>query len=72
MFTPVEYGCVGLSEEEAYEIFGEGNVIVYHNAFKPLEHSLSREETVGYAKLVCVKSLDVSISYFFLNDNESL
>lgn len=67
VFTPVEYGSVGLSEEEAFEIFGQDNVIVYHNAFKPLEHALSRDETVGYAKLICVKSLDVRIRLNYLN-----
>lgn len=70
VFTPVEYGCVGLSEEEAYEIFGENNVVVYHNAFKPLEHGLSRDETVGYAKLVCVKSLDeLVVGFHVLSPN---
>lgn len=59
VFTPLEYGCVGMSEEDALAMFGEDNVVVYHNAFKPLEHALSRDVTVGYAKLVCVKSLEV-------------
>lgn len=61
VFTPLEYGCVGLSEEDAIKIFGADNIIVYHNAFKPLEHALSREDTVGYAKLICVRSSEVSI-----------
>lgn len=69
VFTPLEYGCVGMSEEEAREVFGDQNVIVYHNSFKPLEHALSREETVGYAKLVCVKTLDVGSPFIILENN---
>lgn len=59
VFTPLEYGCVGMSEEDALAMFGEDNVAIYHNAFKPLEHALSRDVTVGYAKLICVRSLQV-------------
>ncbi|KAK6644320.1 hypothetical protein RUM43_000587 [Polyplax serrata] len=70
VFTPLEYGAVGLSEEEAYEIFGQDNIIVYHNAFKPLEHALSRDETLGYAKLICVKSLDeLVVGFHVLSPN---
>ncbi|KAL0271435.1 UNVERIFIED_CONTAM: hypothetical protein PYX00_008532 [Menopon gallinae] len=74
VFTPLEYGCVGMSEEEAHEVFGEKNVIVYHNSFKPLEHALSREETVGYAKLICVKTLnstfqDLVVGFHILSPN---
>lgn len=35
VFTPLEYGCVGLSEEDAQEKYA--NVDVYHTNFTPLE-----------------------------------
>jgi len=38
VFTPIEYACVGYSEEDAIEKFGDA-VKVYANEFKPLEWS---------------------------------
>ena len=37
VFTPLEYGTVGLTEVEAKERFGEDNVATYHTKFQPLE-----------------------------------
>lgn len=37
VFTPLEYGCCGLSEEEAIKRFGNDNIEVYHSIFSPLE-----------------------------------
>jgi len=42
VFTPIEYSCVGLSEEDAIEKFGEDGIEVYHREFLPLEWSLSQ------------------------------
>jgi thioredoxin reductase (NADPH) len=36
VFTPLEYGCVGLSEEDAIKKFGKDNVRVYSSEFSPL------------------------------------
>lgn len=30
VFTPLEYGSVGYSEEEAKKVFGEENIKTYH------------------------------------------
>lgn len=61
VFTPLEYGCVGLAEEEAIKRFGEDDVEVYHSNFTPLEATLAkRDENKSYCKLVCVKSQNVS------------
>lgn len=30
VFTPIEYGCCGLSEAEAIEKYGEANIDVFH------------------------------------------
>lgn len=41
VFTPVEYGCVGYSEEKAIAKFGEDLIEVYHQGFKPYEWGLT-------------------------------
>merc|ERR1719399_945504 len=43
VYTPLEYGCVGYTEEEAEKTFGAGGINptkgieVFHTYFKPLE-----------------------------------
>lgn len=37
VFTPLEYGCVGLTEDESYSKFGADKVTCFHIAFQPLE-----------------------------------
>lgn len=58
VFTPLEYGSVGMSEELATNSFGSDNIEVYHGMFKPLEWELSNSgrETQCYAKLICMKN----------------
>lgn len=61
VFTPLEYGCIGLSEEDAVAKFGEENVEVYHTNYQPLEYTVAKRDMAGcYAKLVCNKSDNVS------------
>ena len=58
VYTPLEYGMVGLSEDAAIAEFGEENVEVYHQYFKPLEWRLvypRRSDFACYAKLICHK-----------------
>jgi len=56
VFTPMEYGCVGLSEETAMEKYGKDNIEVYHSFFTPLEFYLP-DKDIGecYTKLICNK-----------------
>ncbi len=58
VFTPLEYGTVGYSEDEAMEIFGKENIEVYHKSFVPLEWSISesRSHHQGFTKVVVDKS----------------
>jgi len=57
VFTPLEYGCCGLSEEDAIAKYGEADIEVYHTNFWPLEFTVAhRPENDCYAKLVCLKS----------------
>ena len=37
VFTPLEYGCCGLTEVEAKEKYGPDNIDTYHTTFSPLE-----------------------------------
>lgn len=54
VFTPLEYGVVGLSEEDAIRKFGEENVEVYHSNFTPLEATVPHRLDNGcYAKIIC-------------------
>jgi len=58
VFTPLEYGTVGYSEEDAKEKFGSANVEVYHSSFVPLEWSLTehRSKHNAFAKIIVDKS----------------
>lgn len=57
VFTPLEYGCCGLSEEAAIERYGEDDIEVFHTNYQPLEFTVAhRPENDCYAKLVCHKS----------------
>jgi len=75
VFTPIEYGAIGLSEEDAKEKFGEADIEVYATEFIPLEWTVPHrdEEMKGFAKLVCVKSQQervVGFHYFGPNAGE--
>lgn len=53
VFTPLEYGSCGYTEEEAIEKHGQENIEVYHAYYKPLEWNLSlKEENVCYLKVI--------------------
>ena len=53
VFSPLEYGCVGLSEEDAIAQYGEDSIDVYHQQFKPLELTLpGRGDNASYVKVL--------------------
>jgi thioredoxin reductase (NADPH) len=54
VFTPLEYGSVGYSEERAREVLGDENVEVFHSVFRPLEWNFlpEREEMTCFAKVL--------------------
>lgn len=54
VFTPLEYGCIGISEEKAFETLKE-NTKVYQSLFKPLEWEFSdeKEDSFGFCKIIC-------------------
>uniref|UniRef100_A0A1I7XS38 Glutaredoxin domain-containing protein n=1 Tax=Heterorhabditis bacteriophora TaxID=37862 RepID=A0A1I7XS38_HETBA len=61
VFTPLEYGSCGLSEELAHSRYGRENVVVYHAVFLPLEYTVAErmDKDHCYCKLICLKSEDV-------------
>jgi len=57
VFTPIEYGAIGYSEEDAIQKFGEENIEVYHSYYTPLEWTVGeRGDNLCYAKIICNKS----------------
>ncbi|RZC35543.1 thioredoxin reductase 1, mitochondrial, partial [Asbolus verrucosus] len=53
VFSPLEYGCVGLSEETAIQRFGEDNIEVYHAYYKPTEFFIPQRSIAQcYLKVV--------------------
>jgi thioredoxin reductase (NADPH) len=68
VFTPLEYACVGLAEEDAVKKYGEKGIDVYHTQFKPLEWSLNYERESGacYTKLICEKETHKIVGIHFL------
>ncbi|XP_007956156.1 thioredoxin reductase 2, mitochondrial [Orycteropus afer afer] len=56
VFTPLEYGCVGLSEEAAVARYGQEHIEVYHAYYKPLEFTVAeRDASQCYIKMVCLR-----------------
>ncbi|XP_050084512.1 thioredoxin reductase 1, mitochondrial-like [Anopheles aquasalis] len=59
VFTPLEYGCVGLSEEAAEAAHGKDNIEVYHAYYKPTEFFVpQRSVRYCYLKTVALREGD--------------
>ncbi|KAM9204316.1 thioredoxin reductase 1, cytoplasmic [Mergus octosetaceus] len=71
VFTPLEYGACGYSEENAIEKFGEENIEVYHSHFWPLEWTVpSRDNNKCYAKIICnIRDNERVIGFHVLGPN---
>ncbi|XP_046871902.1 thioredoxin reductase 2, tandem duplicate 2 [Hypomesus transpacificus] len=62
VFTPLEYGCVGLSEEDAESKHGKDSIEVYHAFYKPLEFTVAEKDASQcYMKVVCERGGDQKI-----------
>ncbi|EDV97185.1 thioredoxin reductase 2, mitochondrial [Drosophila grimshawi] len=53
VFTPLEYSCVGMSEEMAIEKLGAENIEVFHGYYKPTEFFIP-QKSVRYCYLKAV------------------
>ncbi|KAG8439415.1 hypothetical protein GDO86_005577 [Hymenochirus boettgeri] len=71
VFTPLEYGSCGLSEENAIKKYGEENLEVYHSYFWPLEWTVpSRDNNKCYAKILCnIKDNERVVGFHVLSPN---
>lgn len=71
IFTPVEYACVGYSEEAARNKFGNDSVEVYHQGFRPYEWALTAKNVnTCWAKLITLKyEKERVIGFHFLGPN---
>lgn len=71
VFTPLEYGCCGLSEEDAIAKHGKENIEVYHANFWPLEWTVAhRPENACYTKLVVDKANNEKVlGFHYLGPN---
>ena len=69
VFTPIEYACVGWSEEEAEKQLGSDNLEVFHSRYTPLEWSPPSEQATElragrhagstcFAKVLVARNLD--------------
>ena len=58
VFTPLEYGCCGLSEVEAKEKYGAENINTFHTGFSPLEWQYDKmgAERTCYVKVLVNKA----------------
>jgi len=68
VFTPIEYGTVGYSEEEAIEAFGKDKLEVYIKSFTPLEWSISSErgQSTAFTKVIVDSITDKVLGIHFL------
>uniref|UniRef100_A0A8C9SPX1 thioredoxin-disulfide reductase (NADPH) n=1 Tax=Scleropages formosus TaxID=113540 RepID=A0A8C9SPX1_SCLFO len=71
VFTPLEYGSCGLSEEKATELYGQDNIEVFHTLFWPLEFTVpNRDNNKCYAKIICNKlDSDRVVGFHYLGPN---
>jgi thioredoxin reductase (NADPH) len=59
VFSPLEYGCVGLSEEAAIAKHGEENVEIFHAYYKPTEFFVPQKSVrYCYLKTVALREGD--------------
>lgn len=69
VFTPIEYGTVGLSEENAIKNYGENNIKIYHCEFVPVEWTIDPdvEDTCYIKVIVNVKDKERVIGFHLLS-----
>ncbi|XP_057562884.1 thioredoxin reductase 3 isoform X1 [Hippopotamus amphibius kiboko] len=71
VFTPLEYGCCGYSEEKAAQVYQKESLEVYHTLFWPVEWTVAcRDNNTCYAKIICNKfDNDRVIGFHILGPN---
>lgn len=71
VFTPLEYGFSGISEEQAIEEFGDDNIDVYHTQFKPLEWTFLKSYSADlcYTKIIVIKETKKILGIHYTGPN---
>ncbi|XP_043498283.1 thioredoxin reductase 2, mitochondrial isoform X1 [Polistes fuscatus] len=71
VFTPLEYGCVGLSEEDAVSLHGADEIEIYHAYYKPTEFFVPQKDVSRcYVKVVALRNGDQRVlGMHFLGPN---
>ena len=71
VFSPLEYGCVGLSEEKAIQQYGEEALEVYHAFYKPTEFFIPQKNVENcYLKVVALRQdPQIVLGMHFLGPN---
>jgi thioredoxin/glutathione reductase (selenoprotein) len=70
VFTPLEYGSCGLSEEAAKQKFGTENLVIYKKTFTVLEYTVPYREEKGFIKLICnAKDNERVVGFHILSPN---
>jgi len=74
IFTPLEYGCCGYSEEKAIEEFGKDKIKIYKKNVNILENELSHFENPdsllqGFVKLICFGDEETVIGFHYCGPN---
>lgn len=62
VFSPLEYGCVGLGEEQAIAVHGDDNVEIYHAFYKPTEFFVPQKNNKHcYLKVIALRNQEERI-----------
>ncbi|XP_030760723.1 thioredoxin reductase 1, mitochondrial-like [Sitophilus oryzae] len=62
IFTPLEYGFIGSTEEEAMNLYGENNIEVYHSYYKPTEFFIPQRPINNcYLKVISLREGDQKV-----------
>ncbi|XP_013097896.1 thioredoxin reductase 1, mitochondrial isoform X1 [Stomoxys calcitrans] len=62
VFSPLEYACVGMAEEDAIKKYGEDNIEVFHGFYKPTEFFIPQKSVrYCYVKAVAERSGDQKV-----------
>ncbi|XP_017883236.2 thioredoxin reductase 2, mitochondrial isoform X1 [Ceratina calcarata] len=71
VFSPLEYGCVGLSEDDAIIQYGEDRIEVYHAYYKPTEFFIPQKDVTNcYLKVIALREDDERVlGMHFLGPN---
>ena len=67
IFTPSEYGTVGLSEEQAIQKYGEENLEVYIFEFTTLEMAAVHRIKVRSCYLIYICNQNIIVYYLLLH-----